>query len=229
MTSSPLLRPDEWFAAQPQDFRDALEGIGTKRVLPAGTPLYRAEEWGGMYGVVSGCLEIRIEFACSNLSALHFAYPEYYIGNRPLKTGTPYAVSVFARIDSEVSVIALQDMHRLVARNPEWWKCLATLTDHWFDVATCSGIDLMLRDSEARCIAVLLRLGGYRPFEQISEAPRFVPVTQQELAENTNLSRTRVNEILRLLDRTGLILRHYGGIEIARPVELQARLERISE
>jgi CRP/FNR family transcriptional regulator, cyclic AMP receptor protein len=228
MSSSPLLRPDEWLGAQPKAFRDALAGMGRRRILAAGTPLYRREDWGGIYGVQSGCLEIAIEFACSSLVGLHFAYPGYFIGNRPIKTGRPYAVSVSARLDSEIQVIAFNELQQMVCNRPEWWRCLAMLTDHWFDVGVCGGIDLMLRKPEARCIAALLRLGGYRPFERISEQPRFVPVTQKELAENANLSRSTVNEILALHDKDGLIARSYGGIEILKPSQLQQKLDSIS-
>jgi CRP-like cAMP-binding protein len=222
--TSPLLRPDEWLKMQPVDFREKLATIGTRRVLPAGTPLYRVEDWGGIYGVSSGCLEVTVDFA-SGRRALHFAYPGYFIGNRPIKLGLPYAVSVAARLDSDVDVIPYAGMTRMVEEKPEWWKSFATLTDHWFDVAVCGWMDLMLRNSEARCIAVLLRLGGYRPFTELGEEQRFIPITQQELGENTNLSRSRVSEILTALEAAGMIARSYGGITICEPAKLQQRLE----
>lgn len=228
MSRSPLLRPDEWLAAQPDEFREKFATMGRRRELPAGTALYRREDWGGTYGVISGCLELSIEFTCSTLAGLHFAYPGYYIGNRPIKTGTPYAITVSARVDSEVQVVSFSELMQLIHINPEWWKCLATITDHWFDVATCSGLDLMLRKPEARCLAVLLRLGGYRPFEVFQDTPRLVPITQKELADNANMSRSTVSEILARYDDEGLITRGYGGIEILRPHDLQLKLDGIS-
>jgi len=225
MSRSPLLRPDEWLDEQPEDFREALASISRRRSLRAGTTLYRREDWGGIYGVHSGCLEINVQFACSSLTGLHFAYPGYFIGNRPITVGVPYAVTATARLDCEIDVMSFPDISQLVRENPEWWRSFSTITDHWFDVAVCSGVDLMLRSSEARCVAVLLRLGGYRPFVTMSTTPRFVPVTQMELAENANLSRTTVSEILGSLEDAGLIDRSYGGIEILQPVRLQERME----
>jgi CRP-like cAMP-binding protein len=222
--TSPLLRPDEWLKMQPGDFRKRLATIGTRRLLPAGTPLYKVEDWGGIYGVASGCLEVTVELA-SGQRALHFAYPGYFIGNRPIKLGLSYAVSVAARLDSEVDVIPFSGMTQMVAEKPEWWKAFATLTDYWFDVAICGWTDLLLRNSEARCMAVLLRLGGYRPFTVLDKTQRFIPVTQQELGENTNLSRSRVSEILTDLETAGMIARSYGGITICQPAKLQQRLE----
>jgi CRP-like cAMP-binding protein len=222
--TSPLLRPDEWLKMQPADFRERLATIGTRRVLPARTFLYRVEDWGGIYGVVSGCLEVIVELN-SGQRALNFAYPGYFIGNRPIKLDLPYAVSVAARLDSKVTSIPFSAMTRMVEEKPEWWKGFATLTDYWFDVAICGWTDLMLRNSEARCMAVLLRLGGYRPFTELDDGQRLIPVTQQELGENTNLSRSRVSEILAELEKAELIARSYGGIRICEPAKMQKRLD----
>jgi len=225
MSSATLLRPDSWLADQPENFKAALAGIGVERRLLKGAPLYHADDSGGIFGIRSGCIEITVAFTCSPHSSLHFAYPGYFIGQRPFTLGIGYAVTTAARLDSVVLEFRLADLRKLVAKNPDWWKCLAHLTGYWFDAATCSAVDLLPRKPENRCIAVLLRLGGYRPFEQISSKPRAVPVTQAELAANANLSRSSVNEILGQLAESGLIRRGYGGIEVLQPAALSRKIE----
>ncbi|MXO60342.1 helix-turn-helix domain-containing protein [Altererythrobacter salegens] len=225
MTTPSLLHPQSWLSDQPDAFAAALHEIGVTKDLSAGTPLYMSEETGGIFGILQGCIEIDIAFACSPLSALHFAYPGYFLGTRPFTTGVGYAVSTKARLDSQVVEFRLQDLHVLVAKNPEWWKPLSNLTSYWFDVATCSAVDLLLRDPEVRCIAVLLRLGGYRPFEHIDAQPRTIPVTHNELAENSNLSRSRLSETLANLEAAGHIRRGYRDIEVLRPASLARMIE----
>lgn len=220
-----LLHPESWLADQPAAFAAALEEIGITRVLPAGAPLFRVEETGGIFGILQGCIEIDISFRCAPSNALHFAYPGYFLGVRPFATGAGYAISTRARLPSQVAEFRLKDLRSLVAREPDWWKPLANLTSYWFDVATCSMVDLLLRDPEKRCIAVLLRLGGYRPFERIDNRPRTVPVTHSELADNAALSRSRLSETLAKLDAAGHIRRGYREIEVLHPAELSRMIE----
>jgi len=211
---------------QPKNFRLALASVGIERNIQAGSPLYHAGDTGSLFGVVSGCIAISVVFTCSPHTALHFAYPGYFIGQRPITVGLGYAVSARARVDSKVVELPLPGLRKLVEAEPEWWRCLANLNSYWFDVAACSMVDMLIRDPGVRCVAVLLRLGGFRPFPHMAHAPSKVPVTQTELATNANLSRSRVSETLAQLERDGLIRRGYGDIEILLPEALAAIVER---
>nr|WP_263618893.1 helix-turn-helix domain-containing protein [Ruegeria profundi] len=63
-----------------------------------------------------------------------------------------------------------------------------------------SGADLLISNAEARLIAVLLRFAGLRG--PTTNNTVLVPVTQQELASATNLSRNWTGRILRKLAGT---------------------------
>jgi CRP/FNR family cyclic AMP-dependent transcriptional regulator len=82
--------------------------------------------------------------------------------------------------------------------------------------------DLLIRDSERRCAAVLLRLGGRRFAGPDDEEPVEVPVMQDELAGAANLSRNSVGTMLQRLKGRGLVEPGYRGIAIRAPKALRA-------
>ena len=82
--------------------------------------------------------------------------------------------------------------------------------------------DLLIRDSELRCAAVLLRLGGRRFAGPDDAAPAVIPLTHDELAAAANLSRNTTGAMLRKLTARGLIELGYRGIIVRTPPALRA-------
>ena len=90
------------------------------------------------------------------------------------------------------------------------------------DVSDTIAADLLIRDSERRCAAVLLRLGGRRYVCLEDEESVEVPVTQHELAGAANLSRNSTGTMVQRLKARGLIDLGYRGMTIRAPAALRA-------
>ena len=84
--------------------------------------------------------------------------------------------------------------------------------------------DLMIRDSNQRLIAVLLRLGGCRRATPTAPNAIVVDVSQEDLAAMANLSRGTANSILRKLEEAGEIAISYRQHIILKPDALRRRL-----
>jgi CRP-like cAMP-binding protein len=71
---------------------------------------------------------------------------------------------------------------------PEWWRHFLQPALTYGDVSNTVAADLLIRDSERRCAAVLLRLSGRRFAGPDDSSPVEVPLTQDDLAGAANLS-----------------------------------------
>ena len=90
-----------------------------------------------------------------------------------------------------------------------FWFCAIALDPGSAD-AVASG------DSERRCAAVLLRLGGRRLAGPNDTKPVEVPITQDELAGAANLSRNSVGTMLHRLKARGLVEPGFRGMTTIR-------------
>ena len=82
--------------------------------------------------------------------------------------------------------------------------------------------DLMIRDTRRRCAASLLRIANCR-FESPEDADQVdAPLSQDELAALSNMSRTTISTILRDLENDGLIKLGYRSVTVIHPGRLRA-------
>jgi len=95
------------------------------------------------------------------------------------------------------------------------------------EVSQTIAADLLIRDSERRCAAVLLRLGGLRLAALDDTEPVEVSITQSELAGAVNLSLNSVGTMLHRLKARGLIEPGYRGLTIRSPAALRAFVDRL--
>jgi CRP-like cAMP-binding protein len=80
----------------------------------------------------------------------------------------------------------------------------------------------MIRDSKRRCIASILRLADCRFSDRPGGRPIEAPLSQEELAAISNLSRTSVSTIVRDLEDAGLITLGYRTIVLVDTDRLRA-------
>ena len=113
-------------------------------------------------------------------------------------------------------------MRAFLAKRPEWWRHLIPPSLVYGDVAVTIAADLLIRDSERRCAAVLLRLGGCRFAGPEDKESVEVSVTQNELAGAANLSRNSVGTMLQRLKARGLIELGYRGMTVCSSKALRA-------
>ncbi|MBC7522796.1 MAG: winged helix-turn-helix domain-containing protein [Sandarakinorhabdus sp.] len=91
----------------------------------------------------------------------------------------------------------------LLSQRPEWWRHSAALGVLYGHAALNVAADLMIRDSRRSCVAAVLRLADCRFVDRPGGRPIEAPVSQEELAAMSNLSRTSVSTIVRNLEPLG--------------------------
>ena len=165
---------------------------------------------------------MRTILARADTPIMHFVRPVFWFGYVPILTSRPRRVAASAKSPVWLARIPQATVRALLTERPEWWRHLMQLSIIYGDVSQTIAADLLIRDSERRCAAVLLRLGGHRFAGPNDQEPVEVAVTQDELAGAANLSRNSVGTMLRRLAARGLVEPGYRGMTIRAPQALRA-------
>jgi CRP-like cAMP-binding protein len=105
-------------------------------------------------------------------------------------------------------------IEEIARENSEIWRALGHLAAEHVALAVSGLDDLTIRSSFTRLVAVLLRLSGARLEILSGPVAAKLDVTQAELAQLTNLSRSVVGEILVEMEQRKLIQRKYGQLNL---------------
>ena len=82
--------------------------------------------------------------------------------------------------------------------------------------------DMLIRDTSARCAAVLLRLAGRRwASGPEADLPSDIPASQTELAMLCNVSRNTFNRVLKGFSNRRLVTLGYKSLSVNDPARLR--------
>lgn len=216
------LSSDPLFLKLPDATRlQLLERAVTNRVRQGETIYCIGDPAGGIYFICDGGMRVEIATGSDNIFIAHYLAPGMWFGEPSALTGQPRMVGVVAAQDSEMLHLSLPHLNQLTRADPEFLRHLAAITQIYLRTAIAAIADLMIRDTEIRFIATLLRLGGIR--DGAPQAGRFdVFFSQEEIAVMANVARTTANTILRKLEKSGLIEITYRRIAIVDGPRLRA-------
>ncbi len=218
-----ILRNGGWLSAAPAEFQEAILSRCDWGRLEAGAPIQAGgEEAGELIGLARGIVELRTILGRADTPIMHFAHPVFWFGFVPIVSSRPRPLAANAKTPVWLARIPQAAARAVLAKRPEWWRHLIPPSLVYGDVAVTIAADLLIRDSERRCAAVLLRLGGRRFAGPEDKESVEVPVTQNELAGAANLSRNTIGTMLQRLKARGLIEQGYRGIVVRAPAALRA-------
>lgn len=206
----------------PDDARKALLDRAVTQRFRQGETVYRlGDPAGGIYLICDGGMRVEIATGAQNTFLAHFLPRGLWFGEPSALTGQPRMVGVIAAQDSELLHVNLQHLKQLTDTYPEILRHLAGITQMYLRTAIAAIADLMIRDTDVRFVATLLRLAGIRDTEN-PEGRFEVYFSQEEIAAMANVARTTANSILRKLEKSGLIEITYRRIIIVNGPDLRA-------
>ena len=153
---------------------------------------------------------------------MHFARAVFWLGYVPILSGRPRRIAASAKSPVWLARVPQAAVEALLVERPEWWRHFQQLSIVYGDIAVTVAADLLIRDSDRRSAAVLLRLGGRRFAGPGDKEPVEIAVTQTELAGAANLSRNSLGTTLQRLAARGLIEQGYRAIVVRAPAALRA-------
>lgn len=215
-----------WLARVPPEFRQAVLSVARRRALEPGEAVYRpGGDEAAIYGIVDGAVEFISRYAPVHGTPTHIGHPGFWFGFGPLVTRSPRRVAGFALTPTVLMEVPARPLGRHLESRPQWWRYMAEGFGDYADLAAAAVADFQIPDIDRRCIAVLLRLADCR-FEGGGETAREIPMTQDQLAAMSNVSRNRMGSLLRRLEARGLVRLGYRTLQPTQPDVLRAMVER---
>lgn len=208
-----------WLASADPAFRDAILAASQIRQVQMGQSLsFAGDADGYVWGVISGQVDFTSGISAIDAPVADIGLPGDWWGFRPLY-GNTRAVHAVARTRLVLAELPLRQLSAMLHSNPRWWEQVAMIFAAKEERWGSGMVDLTIRDSRLRCIAVLLRLANCRHVVT-AIPPVTIHFTQEQLAAAANLSRYPTGTVLRDLARAGLIRLGYGTITIIAAAEL---------
>lgn len=215
-----------WLALTPSDFRQAVFDRLTIRKLAAGEALYRAgDREGGLWAIIEGGVQFEIPGPQLAPCLALVAIPGFWFGEAPLISKAARRTNAHAAHASVFATISLADCRAILDEDPARWQWIALLASMNRDLAMGLAADLLLHEPRQRIIATLLRLSGWRTGPHLTPNPGPLQLSQQQLGQIANLSRTVVSGILGDLERRGMIAVGYRMLEVLDGEGLKAMLQ----
>jgi len=183
-----LLASRGWLSGTPEDFRKRFLSLARwRRVAPGTTVKLGGEELDDVIGLAEGSVVLTSALGEAETPVTHMVHAVFWLGHGPLFTGQPRRVTAEARTALWVARFPRAKILAMLDETPVWWRCFLPLAVEYGDICALIASDLLIRRSDRRLAATILRFAGLRgPVEAPCHGLR-VPTTQAELAAASNL------------------------------------------
>ena len=210
-----------WLSRQPQAFRTRFISLGRLIELERGVPVFHVgDEPGGVYGIVSGAIEILGGTPWQLPVLAHIARAGDWFGHGPVLRGGNRSLTFVAAEQSTLLQVPLDRLRPQLRNDPDFAARLAQMADASTEAVIGVARDLLIRDSARRLAAVLLRVTAAG--EVPPDNGQGYALTQAQLGEMANISRHYVNRILAMMRRAGWIDARYNRIRLLDVPALKA-------
>lgn len=216
-----ILASRGWLAGTPPEFRKRfLSGARWRSIGRGAIVTLGGEEKDDVIGLADGTVAITSTLGRAGTPTMHMGHAVLWMGYGPLLLERPRVVTAEARTDLWIAVIPKASILPLLDDTTRWWRCFMRLLAEYGDISATIASDLLIRRSDRRLAATILRFAGLRGADSSPRGELRLPVTQDELAEAANLSRNAAGTILRTLAAKGYIKTDYRGIIVCAPASL---------
>lgn len=199
-----------WLSEASRDLKNDLERRCDLIVAKEARSLYGAgDPAGGIFGIVSGRLDMHLPIWGELRSLAHIAGPGWWIGDLAAVTGEPRRFDLWVQSESLLLRLSRAEIGRICDRHPAMIKHLLMLSLANQRLAIDAAESLGLAEPVQRVSACLLRIDRGGPGWNGR-----LELTQGELASIAKLSRRRTNAALRELEDAGALRLGYGQIEL---------------
>ncbi|WP_294539173.1 Crp/Fnr family transcriptional regulator [uncultured Rhodoblastus sp.] len=221
-----ILSTRGWLGAAPADFGQSILSRSSWERLEAGALIQTGgEAEGELIGLADGIVEMRSVVGRPDTPLMHLGHPVLWLGYGPIAFDRPRPTAASARTPVWLARISQADVKKALSARPEWWRHFIKPAIANGDIALIAAADLLIRDNERRCAAVLLRLSGRRFAGPKDSKPVDVPIMQDELAGAANLSRNSAGTMLKRMAARGLVELGHRGKIVCFPAALRAFVE----
>lgn len=217
-----IAKSSGWLALQPELFQDAVLSKASVVSFAAREYVFHTgDEPGGVYGVVSGGFGIYTAARDSSVSLGHILRAGRWFGYGPALTRASRTLTFRTTEPSAAFFVPLAALDEIGSRNTGFMRRVCTMLAVAVDEAIATTADLLIRRSDMRIAATLLRVTGVEDGIGPSDPDGYI-LTQAELAEMANVSRDVMNRTLARFKAQGWVALTYNRIALRDPAALSA-------
>lgn len=209
-----IVKARGWLALQTNAFQQAVLSRATLIALGARDYVFHTgDDLGGVYGVIGGGVGVYIAGNDAGLSLGHVLRTGAWFGHGPAITRRTRTLTFRALEPTQALFLPLAAIKEIAASSPDFMRGVASMAEFGTDAAIAVAADLLIRRSDRRIAATLLRVTTVA--EGIaSPHPDGFHLTQTDLAEMSNVSRDVMNRTLSRFKSEGWIETKYNRIAI---------------
>lgn len=201
-----------WLADQSDDMRRVVLKVARLTLYPAGEFVFHAgDSEGGLYGVVRGGIGVHLPADSGDTLLAHVLRTGVWFGYGPLVRGRRRSLSFSIVEPSLLFHVPLASAQEIAGRSPLYQRAILSVSEYGMDVATRVIETLLIRKSDRRIAATLLRVA---PLHEEEPAACEIQLTQAQLGEMANADRQVVNRVLKRFEAEGWLKVSYGLIRI---------------
>ncbi len=178
-----------------------------------------------LHGVARGTVKMLVAVNEQDPKFGHLAGPGFWFGETAAVTGNQSLVELTASGPTETLSISRKQIDAIAQTHAGVWPAITLLAVCNLGTAIAVGEDLLIRDSRKRMVATLLRLSARRSCFQNIPPFASIPVSWNELAEATNLSRSKVGALLSELSKQGLVETRQKQVRVVDAIGLDELLK----
>jgi CRP-like cAMP-binding protein len=210
-----------WLSQAADDLRDEIERRCDLITAREARALYgMGDPAGGIFGIVSGRLDMHLPLWGEDRSLAHVAGPGWWIGDLAAFTGDPRRFDISVQCDTRLLRLSRAELGRICDRHPAMLHHMLLMSLANQRMAIDAAEALGIAEPVRRVSACLLRIDRSGPGWDGR-----LDLTQGELASIAKLSRRRTNAALRELEAIGSLRLGYGEIELLDRSALSAIVE----
>lgn len=223
-----IARSSRWLSQHDRRVQDLLCSRMRLVSLPRNRTLFDIEDSASeVYCVVSGCAVITVPHPVQGMLNAHVMFAGRWFGEPAALGKRPRIMSVFARRQTELLALSQQAIVDLLQTDPSLNWVFFNLMAWNVEEYLLHAVDLMIVDPKIRLCSRLLTFGG-RLLSYLPPGPVSIPLTQEELAGASNMSRSTVFHLLGELVQQGICDLGYREVRILDMSRLAAIVEEAS-
>ena len=220
-----VARASLWLSQQERRVQDLILTRMRLVSLPKGRMLFDIEdEASELYCIVSGCAVITLGHPVQGVVNAHVMLPGRWFGEPAALGRRPRIMSVSARRPTEFLAISQAQIAELLKSEPSLNWTLFHLMAWNVEEYVLHTVDLLIVDPRLRLCSRLLTFAG-RLLNYLPPSPVSIPMTQEELAVASNMSRSTVYNLLGELVEQGICELGYREVRILDIVRLHRIVE----
>ena len=223
-----IARNSRWLSQHERRVQDLLCSRMRLVTLPKNRTLFDIEDSASeIYCVVSGCAVITVPHPVQGMLHGHVMFAGRWFGEPAALGKRPRIMSVVARRPTELLALSQTAIIDLLKAEPALNWLFFNLMAWTVEEYLLHAVDLMVVDPRIRLCSRLLTLGG-RLLNYLPPGPVSIPLTQEELAAASNMSRSTVFHLLGELVSQGICELGYREVRILDMSRLAAIVDEAS-